>query len=78
MRRIKANGSSFSNVVGNAESYYPSHPFLLYTMTEFRNVNWMIEEDNMETEYKLLIKGVGNYAADSLTELLWMLSLIHI
>ena len=50
----------------------PTSPFLLYTMSKFYNVNWMIEEDNMETEYKLLIKGVGNYAADSLTELLWI------
>jgi len=41
-------------------------------MNKFNYVNWMIEEDNMETEYKLLIKGVGNYAADSLTELFWI------
>ena len=32
----------------------------------------MIDEDMMETQYKLLIKGVGNYTADSLTELIWI------
>ncbi len=26
----------------------------------------------METKYKLLVKGVGNYAADSLIELYWI------
>ena len=34
--------------------------------------NWLLEEIEMETKYKLLVKGVGNYAADSLTELLWI------
>ena len=72
MRRIKANGSSFSNVVGTPSPTTHLTLFLLYTMSKFYNVNWMIEEDNMETEYKLLIKGVGNYAADSLTELFWI------
>lgn len=43
-----------------AESYYPPHPFFqrLYIM---------------ETKYKLLVKGVGNYGADSLTELFWII-----
>ncbi len=27
----------------------------------------------METKYKLLVKGVGNYGADSLTELFWII-----
>ena len=35
-------------------------------------VNWMIEEDIMETKYKLLVKGAGSYAADSLIELFWI------
>jgi|TARA_Y100000996_G_scaffold329242_1_gene265364 hypothetical protein len=33
--------------------------------------NWLLEEIEMETKYKLLVKGVGNYAADSLIELYW-------
>ena len=35
-------------------------------------VNWLIEEEDMETRYKLLVKGVGNYGADSLIELFWI------
>jgi len=27
----------------------------------------------METKYKLLVKGVGNYGADSLIELFWII-----
>ena len=27
----------------------------------------------METKYKLLVKGVGNYGTDSLTELFWII-----
>lgn len=43
-----------------AESYYPPHPFFF-------------ERYIMETKYKLLVKGVGNYGADSLTELFWII-----
>ena len=41
-------------------------------MTEFINVNWMIDEDMMEAKYKLLVKDSGNYSAESLTELIWI------
>ena len=41
-------------------------------MTEFINVNWMIDEDMMEAKYKLLVKGSGSYSAESLTELIWI------
>ena len=41
-------------------------------MAEFINVNWLIDEDMMETKYKLLVKESGNYSADSLTELIWI------
>ena len=34
--------------------------------------NWQIEENEMETKYKLIVKESGNYAADSLTELIWI------
>ena len=36
------------------------------------NKNWKIEENEMETKYKLIVKESGNYAADSLTELIWI------
>ena len=34
--------------------------------------NWLIEENEMETKYKLIFKESGNYTADSLTELIWI------
>ena len=34
--------------------------------------NWKIEENTMEAKYKLIVKESGNYAADSLTELIWI------
>ena len=61
VRRDKANGSSFPKVVGNAESYYSSHPFFIL------DINIM-----KKTEYKLLVKGVGSYTADSFIELIWI------
>ena len=48
----------------------PTSPFLLHAMINY--VNWLIEEEDMETQYKLLVKGVGNYGADSLIELFWI------
>ena len=36
------------------------------------NENWKIEENEMKTKYKLLVKESGNYTADSLTELIWI------
>ena len=34
--------------------------------------NWQIEENEMETEFKLVVKGSGTYTADSFTELIWI------
>ena len=31
----------------------------------------MIEEKNMKTKYKLLVKDTGNYTSDSLSSLIW-------
>ncbi len=47
-------------------------PLLYLLMNEFHDVNWMIDEDFMETRYKLLVKDSGNYTADSFTELIWI------
>ena len=48
------------------------HPLLFLLMNEFHDVNWIIDEDFMKTKYKLLVKESGNYTADSLTELIWI------
>ena len=34
--------------------------------------NWQIEENEMETKFKLVVKDSGSYAADSFTELIWI------
>ena len=34
--------------------------------------NWKIEEDEMKTQFKLVVKGSGTYTADSFTELIWI------
>ena len=36
------------------------------------NENWKIEENEMKTKYMLIVKESGNYTADSLTELIWI------
>ena len=41
-------------------------------MNEFHDTNWIIDEDFMEDKYKLLVKESGNYTADSLTKLIWI------
>ena len=34
--------------------------------------NWLIEEGEMETKFKLVVKDSGSYTADSFTELIWI------
>jgi len=34
--------------------------------------NWLIEEGEMETKFKLVVKDSGSYTADSITELIWI------
>ena len=34
--------------------------------------NWLIEENEMETKFKLVVKDSGSYTADSFTELIWI------
>ena len=45
-----------------------SSPLSFITMKQ----NWKIEENEMEDKYKLLVKESGNYTADSLTKLIWI------
>ena len=47
-------------------------PLLYLLMNEFHDVNWMIDEDFMETKFKLVVKESGTYTADSFTELIWI------
>ena len=41
-------------------------------MTKYLCNNLLLDEIDMETKYKLLVKGAGNYASDSLIELFWI------
>ena len=34
--------------------------------------NWKIEENEMKTNFKLVVKDSGTYTADSFTELIWI------
>ena len=36
------------------------------------NENWKIEENEMKTKFKLVVKESGTYTADSFTELIWI------
>jgi peroxiredoxin len=36
------------------------------------NTNWKIEENEMETKFKLVVKNSGSYTADSFLELIWI------
>ena len=36
------------------------------------NENWQIEENEMETKFKLVVKNSGSYTADSFLELIWI------
>ena len=36
------------------------------------NENWLIEENEMKTNFKLVVKDSGTYTADSFTELIWI------
>ena len=36
------------------------------------NENWKIEEDEMETKFKLVVKDSGSYTADSFIKLIWI------
>jgi hypothetical protein len=34
--------------------------------------NWLIETNEMETKFKLVVKNSGSYTADSFLELIWI------
>ena len=48
------------------------NPLVSSPLSFIMNENWKIEEKEMEAKYKLIVKESGNYTADSLTELIWI------
>jgi len=46
-------------------SFKPSPSFIIM------NRNWLIEENEMESKFKLVVKDAGSYTSDSLTNLIW-------
>jgi len=48
------------------------NPLVSSPLSFIMKQNWKIEENEMETKYKLIVKESGNYTADSLTELIWI------
>ena len=48
------------------------NPLVSSPLSFIMKQNWKIEEDEMETKFKLVVKGSGSYTADSFTELIWI------
>ena len=50
----------------------PVNPLVSSPLSFIMNENWQIEENEMETQFKLVVKDSGTYTADSFTELIWI------
>ena len=48
------------------------NPLVSSPLSFIMKQNWKIEEDEMETQFKLVVKDSGTYTADSVTELIWI------
>ncbi len=48
------------------------NPLVSSPLSFIMKQNWLIEEGEMKTEFKLVVKGSGTYTADSFTELIWI------
>ena len=48
------------------------NPLVSSPLSFIMKQNWKIEEDEMETKFKLVVKDSGTYTADSFTELIWI------
>ena len=48
------------------------NPLVSSPLSFIMKQNWQIEENEMETKFKLTVKGSGTYTADSFTELIWI------
>ena len=48
------------------------NPLVSSPLSFIMKQNWQIEENEMETKFKLVVKASGTYTADSFTELIWI------
>ena len=48
------------------------NPLVSSPLSFIMKQNWKIEEEEMETQFKLVVKDSGTYTADSFTELIWI------
>ena len=48
------------------------NPLVSSPLSFIMKQNWKIEEGEMKTEFKLVVKGSGTYTADSFTEIIWI------
>ena len=48
------------------------NPLVSSPLSFIMKQNWLIEEGEMETKFKLVEKDSGSYTADSFTELIWI------
>ena len=48
------------------------NPLVSSSLSFIMKQNWQIEEGEMETKFKLVVKESGTYTADSITELIWI------
>ena len=48
------------------------NPLVSSPLSFIMKQNWQIEENEMETQFKLVVKDSGTYTADSFTELIWI------
>ena len=48
------------------------NPLVSSPLSFIMKQNWKIEENEMKTNFKLVVKDSGSYTADSFTELIWI------
>ena len=48
------------------------NPLVSSPLSFIMKQNWKIEENEMKTKFKLVVKDSGTYTADSFTELIWI------
>ena len=48
------------------------NPLVSSSLSFIMKQNWQIEEGEMETKFKLVVKDSGSYTADSFSELIWI------
>jgi len=48
------------------------NPLVSSPLSFIMKQNWQIEENEMKTKFKLVVKDSGTYTADSFTELIWI------